>query len=186
MVPLSQVKPREQVLAPYGDGPGLKKLISEALESFKKNNKLFPKYVVVYRDGGSEGELKRIEDYEVKQIRDAIKEVAGDDCKLTFFVVLKKIRHDFCVGGCPNTCTPGGGGGGGQGFALIFIPAGGGGGSPPPPPPPSAQVHLKTWVLGIFFSHGKKIFGAFGACHILCTCCSTCAPYTLCTLCTMG
>jgi aubergine-like protein len=90
-----QVKPREQVLAPYGDGPGLKKLISEALESFKKNNKLFPKYVVVYRDGGSEGELKRIEDYEVKQIRDAIKEVAGDDCKLTFFVVLKKIRTRY-------------------------------------------------------------------------------------------
>ena len=47
-----------------------------------------------------------------------------------------------------------------QGLALIFIPAGGGGGGgspldplppspgPPPPPPPSAQVHLKTWVLG--------------------------------------
>ena len=47
------------------------------------------------------------------------------------------------------------------------------------PPPPSAQVHPKTWVLGTFFSHGKKIFGAFGACHTLCTYCSMCAPYTL-------
>ena len=69
---------------------------------------------------------------------------------------------------------------------LIFIPAGGGASpwtpSPPsldPPPPPSAQVHLKTWVLGFFFNHGKQIFGAFGTCCILCTCCSTCAPYTL-------
>ena len=75
-------------------------------------------------------------------------------------------------------------GGAPQGLALIFIPAGGGGGgSPldplPPSPPPSAQVHLKTWGLGTFFSHGKKIFSAFGACHLLCTCCSTCAPYTL-------
>ena len=52
-----------------------------------------------------------------------------------------------------------------QGLALIFIPAGGGTpspGPPPPlpwtpsPPPPSAQVHPKTWVLGTFFSHGKK------------------------------
>ena len=34
-------------------------------------------------------------------------------------------------------------------------------------------MHLKTWVLGSFFSHGKKISGAFGACHILCTCCSS-------------
>ena len=73
------------------------------------------------------------------------------------------------------------------GLALIFIPARGG---PPPwtpsPPPPSAQVPLKTWVLGTFFRHGEKILGAFGACHILCTCCSTCPPYALCTLCTMG
>ena len=49
----------------------------------------------------------------------------------------------------------------------------------PSPSPPSAQVHPKTWVLGTFFSHGKKIFAAFGACHTLCTYCSMCAPYTL-------
>ena len=47
-----------------------------------------------------------------------------------------------------------------QGLALIFIPTGGGG-TPPPwtpsPPPPSAQVQLKTWVLGTFFGDGEKI-----------------------------
>ena len=84
--------------------------------------------------------------------------------------------------------SAGGGGGGGQGLALIFIPAGGGTpppwtASPPPldplPPPPSAQVHPKTWVLGTVFGHGKKNFGAFGACHTLCTYCSVCAPFTL-------
>ena len=45
-----------------------------------------------------------------------------------------------------------------QGLALVFIPAWGG--TPPhwtpSPPPASAQVHPKTWVLGTFFSHGKK------------------------------
>ena len=51
----------------------------------------------------------------------------------------------------PPTPTP-------QGLALIFILAGRGTPSPwtPSPPPPSAQVHLKTWVLGTFFSHGKN------------------------------
>ena len=36
--------------------------------------------------------------------------------------------------------------------------SGRGGGLPPDPlpPSPSAQVHPKTWVLGTFFSHGKK------------------------------
>ena len=43
---------------------------------------------------------------------------------------------------------------------------------PPSPPPPPAQVHPKTWVLGTCFSHGKEFFGAFGACHTLCTYCS--------------
>ena len=62
-----------------------------------------------------------------------------------------------------------------QGLALIFSPVGWGGG----PPPPSAHVHPKTWVLGTFFSHGKKIFGAFSACHTLCTYCSMCAPSAL-------
>ena len=89
-----------------------------------------------------------------------------------------------------------------QGLALIFIPAGGGPLPPgppsppldplppspldppplpwtPSPPPPSAQVYPKTWVLGTFFSHGKKTFGAFGACHTLCIYWSMCAPYTL-------
>ena len=68
-----------------------------------------------------------------------------------------------------------------QGRALIFIPAGGGDASPPDPSPPplSAQMHPKTWVLGTFFSHGEKIFGAFGACHTLCTYCSMCAPSPL-------
>ena len=47
----------------------------------------------------------------------------------------------------------------------------GGGGAPPwtpSPPPPSAQVHLKTWVLGTFFSHGKK-FSAPSAHAIHCS-----------------
>ena len=66
-----------------------------------------------------------------------------------------------------------GGGGGGRrippppGTCFNFHSDGGGGplppGPPPPlpwtpsPPPPSAQVQLKTWVLGTFFGDGEKI-----------------------------
>ena len=57
----------------------------------------------------------------------------------------------------------GGGGGGGRDLLQFSFRKGGGGDPPPwtpyppPPPPPSAQVHLKTWVLGTYFSHVKKI-----------------------------
>ena len=55
--------------------------------------------------------------------------------------------------------SPGGGGGGGAGTCFNFHSDGGG--TPPPwtpsPPPPSAQVQLKTWVLGTFFRDGEKI-----------------------------
>ena len=86
------------------------------------------------------------------------------------------------LGSCVCIRLSGRGGGGGAGTCFNFH-SGSGGGTPPPwtpsPPHPSAQVHLKTWVLGRFFSHGKKILGAFGACHTLFTYCSMCAPYTL-------
>ena len=51
-----------------------------------------------------------------------------------------------------ESLDPGGGGG-----TCFDFHSGSRGSSPPPP---SAQVHLKTWVLGTFFSHGKNFFGA--------------------------
>ena len=66
-----------------------------------------------------------------------------------------------------------------QGLALIFIPTGGGGGGAwtPSPPPPSAQVQLKTWVLGTFFGDGEKISRRLRRTHcLLIVLCVLCVP----------
>ena len=92
---------------------------------------------------------------------------------------LRRLRKR-AVGGlsAPNaTAEPSREDGRGVGAGTCFdFHSGRGGGAPPwtpyplpwtPSPPPP------------FFSHGKKNFGVFAACHTLCTYCSVCAPYTL-------
>jgi aubergine-like protein len=90
------VKPKQQEFEKLSpEGHGLKELTVEAIKRFKvTNNNAAPKIVVVYRDGGSEGELSRITKYEVAQFQAAFKD-AGIECKLAFIVVLKKIRTRF-------------------------------------------------------------------------------------------
>jgi len=90
------VKPKQQEFEKLSpDGHGLKELTVEAIKRFKATNKnAAPKVLVVYRDGGSEGELARICKYEVAQFQAAFKDT-GIECKLAFIVVLKKIRTRF-------------------------------------------------------------------------------------------
>jgi aubergine-like protein len=104
------VKSDQQIMVPATDkDPGLKSLMMDALGKFKERNKTLPKYVVVYRDGGSEGELEVITKNEVKQFKEALEAAAKEAQpegqakkgpkveapKLVFFVVLKKIRTRF-------------------------------------------------------------------------------------------
>ena len=64
------VKSRQQILVPPTDqDPNLQSLTVQALGRFAAGNKKLPKYVVVYRDGGSEGELEAIHRVEVKAIQ---------------------------------------------------------------------------------------------------------------------
>eukprot|EP00667_Euglena_gracilis_P027219 EG_transcript_33450 len=95
------VKSRQQILKPLAQGdPGLKELTVTALEGFKQARHTLPKYVVVYRDGGSEGELEQIRKAEVTELLQALQEAATTlksptVPKLLFIVVLKKIRTRF-------------------------------------------------------------------------------------------
>jgi aubergine-like protein len=100
------VKSRQQILVPPTDqDPNLQSLTVQALGRFAAGNKKLPKYVVVYRDGGSEGELEAIHRVEVKAIQDGLEEARAkaaahtkqpvDVPQLVFFVALKKIRTRF-------------------------------------------------------------------------------------------
>eukprot|EP00997_Jenningsia_sp_PLL12_P011831 NODE_95_length_2580_cov_118.656262_g89_i0.p1 GENE.NODE_95_length_2580_cov_118.656262_g89_i0~~NODE_95_length_2580_cov_118.656262_g89_i0.p1 ORF type:complete len:740 (+),score=227.29 NODE_95_length_2580_cov_118.656262_g89_i0:155-2374(+) len=84
------VKEKQQILEPVRGEPGLTQLLGEAIERFKKETGGPPVNIVVYRDGGSEGELQTLLNSEVKQIVAAAKEAA-----VAFLVVLKKIRTRF-------------------------------------------------------------------------------------------
>jgi len=77
------------------NGVGLKDLVAAAIEAFKRqNNGQPPKHLIVYRDGGSEGQVARITRCEVAHFKAALDE-AGIQCTLTVFVVLKRIRTRF-------------------------------------------------------------------------------------------
>eukprot|EP00996_Jenningsia_fusiforme_P007281 NODE_990_length_1774_cov_28.196522_g873_i0.p1 GENE.NODE_990_length_1774_cov_28.196522_g873_i0~~NODE_990_length_1774_cov_28.196522_g873_i0.p1 ORF type:complete len:496 (+),score=82.70 NODE_990_length_1774_cov_28.196522_g873_i0:78-1490(+) len=85
------VRSKQQIFQPI-DGPGLGQLTKDAIAAFKTYNRGHaPLNIVVYRDGGSEGELESLLKHEVSEMTDALEGKAN----LVFFVVLKKIRTRF-------------------------------------------------------------------------------------------
>lgn len=86
-----QLKPRQQI-----HEANLKAYIKEAIEAFKSvNNNVAPVSIVVYRDGGSEGELEYLSKHEVLEVQKGITDAGLKQCTLTFIVVLKKLRTRF-------------------------------------------------------------------------------------------
>ena len=80
--------------------------------------------------------------------------------------------HTMFYGSCPTMDPPPPG-------TCFNFHSDRGGDPPPSPPPPSAQVHPKTWVLGTFFSHGKK-FSAPSAHAIHCVHIAPCVLHIPC------
>lgn len=65
------------------------------LDNFKAKNKFYPDYVLVYRDGVSEGQFNEVTDNEInlmKKAFDAISKETGTpyNPKITFIVVQKR------------------------------------------------------------------------------------------------
>lgn len=51
---------------------------------------------MIYRDGVSEGQIEHVYDYEMVQIKDAIKKIAGQEVvKLAFCIVTKRVNARF-------------------------------------------------------------------------------------------
>eukprot|EP00997_Jenningsia_sp_PLL12_P005726 NODE_225_length_2096_cov_774.207621_g193_i0.p1 GENE.NODE_225_length_2096_cov_774.207621_g193_i0~~NODE_225_length_2096_cov_774.207621_g193_i0.p1 ORF type:complete len:643 (+),score=202.46 NODE_225_length_2096_cov_774.207621_g193_i0:274-1929(+) len=107
------VRARQQIMLPRQTGDtGLGQIFGEAVDSFgQSNGGTLPRQVVVYREGGSEGDLESFLHHEVPQFSKAL-EAAAPNCALTFIVVLKQdcTRFFACAPGNPpliGNPTPG-------------------------------------------------------------------------------
>ncbi|PLW55809.1 hypothetical protein PCANC_01627 [Puccinia coronata f. sp. avenae] len=69
-------------------------LLTELLEKWKKNNlvKKFPKKMIIFRDGVSDGEFTQVLESEFKAAKAAVEKLAGapNQCKITYKVCVKK------------------------------------------------------------------------------------------------
>jgi len=61
--------------------------------NLKKKNKIYPKFIIFYRDGVGEGQVRYVLDKEVKSIEKVFQKLGLDPAPgLCFFVVLKRIH----------------------------------------------------------------------------------------------
>nr|UJZ92587.1 piwi-like protein Siwi [Scaphoideus titanus] len=66
--------------------------IVKALQTYKKYNNTFPSHIIIYRDGVGDGQIPYVFQHEVSCIQRAIYEVIGQNPKLGFVIVSKKIN----------------------------------------------------------------------------------------------
>ena len=83
-----QPKPRLEIV-------DLQTITREMLENFKRVNNFYPDYLLVYRDGVSEGQFNEVKDSEIdlmKKAFDSISKETGTvyNPKITFIVVQKR------------------------------------------------------------------------------------------------
>lgn len=71
-------------------------MMSELLQQYAKHNrKAFPRNVIVFRDGVSEGQFDKVLAIEVPLIREAFKALTGQNVKLVLVVVQKRHHTRF-------------------------------------------------------------------------------------------
>lgn len=69
---------------------------SKALRCYSTQHKYLPERIIMYRDGVGDGQLSFVMDHEVKAILNYLKSLkGGDQIKLTFIVVTKRINARF-------------------------------------------------------------------------------------------
>ena len=82
------VRPKELEI-PFSDP------LIEAIEAFKKTNKVYPKQLVVFRDSTSDGQRDNMREKDVRQIRKALIELGLGDMKFIFMTMNKNVEQRF-------------------------------------------------------------------------------------------
>jgi eukaryotic translation initiation factor 2C len=86
-----QAKNKQEIIS------DIRLMVKEQLKNFQNENKnALPEHVLFYRDGVSEGQFDHVIEYEVKEIKEAFKEVNPKSCpKLTLIIVQKRHHTRF-------------------------------------------------------------------------------------------
>lgn len=70
--------------------------VSKALQAYRAYNKSLPMYLVIYRDGVSEGQVSQVFEYEVESLKKKLEELYyGPNFKMIFIIVSKRVNTRF-------------------------------------------------------------------------------------------
>lgn len=94
----------------HPDAPGqeisnvLQGLFTEALQEFNYKNGVYPEQIIVYRDGVGDSQRSIILQYELPQLKAALRalEIGEDECKLMVIVVNKRVNQRLFNNDNPN------------------------------------------------------------------------------------
>jgi eukaryotic translation initiation factor 2C len=85
---LSAQKSRQEIIE------SLQEMVVELLKAFKARNKVYPKRIVAFRDGVSDGQMKEVRDKEVAAIKGAFELLGFPDSAVKIvFIVCQKNHH---------------------------------------------------------------------------------------------
>merc|ERR1711971_674232 len=75
----------------------MKKMMTNALQEFADKNRVFPKNIVVYRDGVADTQTPQVMQMEVKGVRAAISELGITEANLTYIIIQKRVNARFMI-----------------------------------------------------------------------------------------
>ncbi|KAJ3410229.1 Eukaryotic translation initiation factor 2C [Chytridiales sp. JEL 0842] len=81
--------PRVEILQDLGD------MTTELMNQFRDRSKIYPKRIIFYRDGVSEGQFGEVSLQEIQRLKQTLRDLGCSDTKLTFLVVNKRHATRF-------------------------------------------------------------------------------------------
>lgn len=72
--------------------------VVKAVKNYKQINGYIPERILIYRDGVGDGDITHVKTHEVKAIKEKLGEIYGDNLKLGFIVVTKRINTRIFAG----------------------------------------------------------------------------------------
>jgi eukaryotic translation initiation factor 2C len=87
-LPLNQSNREESII-------GVRSMVTELVNLYKKNTNTFPARVLYFRDGVAEGQFAKVKNIEVTAIKEAVAALSGTTPTVTAIVVRKRIHTRF-------------------------------------------------------------------------------------------